>query len=85
MVHVPTRNFSKSANVYSTSLPTPTPDEVQALAHAASYLKRAGTTAATQLLNLTPLPARDLLLASLRDSMLAASLLCDDLAGNHDR
>lgn len=74
-----------SANVYSTSLPTPTPAESQGLAIAASYLKRAGTTAATQLLSLTPLPDRDLLLASLRDSMLAASLLCDDLAGNHDR
>ncbi len=74
-----------SANVYSASLPTPTPDESQALALAASYLKRAETTAATQLLSLIPLPDRDQLLASLRDSMLAASLLCDDLAGNHDR
>jgi hypothetical protein len=74
-----------AANVYSASLSTPTPDELQALTIAASYLKRAGTTAATQLLSLTPLPDRDLLLASLRDSMLAASLLCDDLAGNHDR
>ncbi len=74
-----------SANVYSTSLPTPTPDESQALTVAATYLKRAGTTAATQLLSLTPLPDRDLLFASLRDSMLAASLLCEDLAGNHDK
>lgn len=74
-----------SANVYSTSLPTPTPNESQALALAASYFKRAGTTASTQLLSLTPLPDRDLLLASLRDSMLAASRLCDDLAGNGDR
>ena len=74
-----------SASVYSTSLPTPTPDESQALAIAATYLKRAGTTAATQLLSLTPLPDCDLLLASLRGSMLAASLLCDDLAGNDDR
>lgn len=73
------------ANVYSTSLPAPTPDETQALAIAATYLKRAGTTAATQLLSLGPVPDRDLLLASLRDSMLAASLLCDDLAGKHDR
>lgn len=42
-----------SANVHSASLPTPTPDESQALAIAASYLKRAGITAATQLLSLT--------------------------------
>lgn len=74
-----------SANVYSTTLPMPTSDESQALAIAASYRKRAGITAATQLLSLSPLQDRDLLLASPRDHMLAASLLCDDLAGNHDR
>lgn len=74
-----------SATIYTTSLPSPTPDESQALALTASYLKRAGTTAATQLLGLGPLPDHDLLLAALRDSMLAASALCDDLAGNGGR
>ncbi len=71
--------------IYSTRLPNPSPDESQALAVAASYLKRAGTTAATQMLRLTPTPDCDLLLESLRDSMLAASELCECLAGDSDR
>lgn len=73
-----------SANAYSTSLPTPTADESQALADAAFCLERAETTAATQLLSLIRLPDPNLLLASLRDRMLTASLLCDDLAGNRE-
>ncbi len=71
--------------IFSTILPNPSPDESQALAVAASYLKRAGTTAATRMLSLTPTPERDLLLESLRDSMLSASELCDSLAGDPDR
>lgn len=70
-----------SPHVYSTRLPNPTPDECHALAVAALYLKRAGTTAATQMLSLTPTLERDLLLEALRDSMLSASELCDCLAG----
>ena|GEM_PF-4276136 len=71
--------------IFSTTLPNPSPEEARALAAAATYLKRAGTTAATQMLRLTPTPERDLLLESLRDSMLAASELCDGLAGERDR
>lgn len=71
-----------SARVVSTQIPSPSPDESQALAIAASYLKRAGTTAASRMLHLTPTPERDLLLESLRDSMLSASELCDSLAGD---
>jgi len=71
--------------VYSTTLPNPSPDEARALAAAASYLRRAGTTAATQMLRLTPTPEGDLLLESLRDSMLSASELCGSLAGEPDR
>ncbi len=71
--------------IFSTTLPNPSPDESQALNVAASYLKRAGTTAATRMLSLTATPERDLLLESLRDSMLSASELCDSLAGDTDR
>lgn len=49
-----------SVNVYAANIPNPTPDESRALALAASYLRRAGTTAATQLLSLTPVLGGDL-------------------------
>ena len=58
--------------------PPPDPSERAALAIAAAYLARAGTTTATRLLGV---PAGDTtgLWASLQDQMLAGAALCDGL------
>ncbi len=54
----------------------PDPAEAAALAHAAAYLARAGTQAASRLL---AAPADAALLGALRDELLAGAALCDGL------
>jgi len=52
------------------------PDDAAALAHAAAYLTRAGTEAATWLLSAH---ADAVLLIAVRDELLAGAALCDGL------
>ncbi len=58
-------------------LPPPEPAEADALAVAAAYLARAGTAAATLLLDPQCLAADGALTAALRDQLLAGAALCD--------
>lgn len=58
-------------------VPAPTPVEAEALAIVASYLTRAGTTTATALLGQPAAYQETLLLATLRDHLLAGAALCD--------
>jgi hypothetical protein len=61
----------------------PEPDEARALRGAARYLRRAGTRAATDLLD--PRRASDLPLRhAIRDNLLAAAELCDSLVDMHE-
>jgi hypothetical protein len=66
------------------SFAPPDADETAALAVAARYLGRAGTSAGSRLLGLRLDPGEAALVESLRDSLLAGAALCDgvlDLVG----
>lgn len=58
-------------------VPPPEPAEAAALAVAARYLGRAGTQAASRLLDDRSVPGDAALLAALRDQLLAGAALCD--------
>ena len=69
---------------FASAVPPSTPAEAADLAAAASFLARAGTKAATRLLDERSVPGDAALLAALRDQLLAGAALCAgvlDLAG----
>ncbi len=57
----------------------PDTDEAAALAVAARYLSRAGTSAGSRLLGLRIDPGEAAFMESMRDSLLAGAALCDGL------
>lgn len=62
----------------------PTGEECDALAVAARYLLRAGTEAATRLLDRSKLDGEAELLATMSDSLFQGAALCDGLIGVDD-
>ena len=61
---------------------SPTSEECAALAVAARYLLRAGTEAATRLLDRSAVDTEAALLAAVSDSLFQGAALCDGMAQN---
>lgn len=72
--------MNSPCSLFGVALPAPAPHELIGLLYASSYLRRAGTVAATQMLGPVAANRSDIVLGDLRDSLIAAASLCDGMA-----